>query len=294
MQKELLTIITPVYNRSALIGNLYQSLVKQVNGNFVWMIVDDGSTDNISQVVEPLILTSNFKIYFFRKENGGKHTALNYAFSKLDTELALIVDSDDTLTEDATDIVEKVWMSRPDSDIAGCIFLKGYADGECVGDSELDNGVYDMIKVMFSHNIKGDKAEVFRSDVLCKYRFPEFQNERYMGEDYIWKQIYLKHKMLYVNNIIYICEYLEDGLTKQGRKLRLVCPYGGMENSKVSFGTQFPLRERIKRAWLFVCYGKFAGLSYREIIERSGYPCLIRNNYLMGVMLYYYWKKKYM
>ena len=291
--EKLLTVITPVYNRAMLIERLYESLKKQVNINFVWMVVDDGSTDEIASVMDACSENSNFPIDFYRKENGGKHTALNYAFSKLKTELAMIVDSDDLLIPTATDMVEKVWHNYKGENVAGYIFLKGYGDGLCVGKSELADGTYDMIEAMFSHDISGDKEEVFKADILKNYRFPEFPNERFIGEDYIWRQIYLQYHMVYINEVIYICEYLENGLTKQGRKLRIKCPLGGMEHSKVSFHKRFPLKERIKRAWLFVCYGKFANLRFREIIQKSGAEVLICLNYIPGVLLYMYWKNRY-
>lgn len=292
--EKLLTVITPVYNRAELIKNLYQSLIKQKKKNFIWLVVDDGSTDEIKTVMDQMIEESDFDIQFYQKVNGGKHTALNLAFAKLETELAIIVDSDDYLLPDAADRIEKTWCNRADRDVAGCIFLRGYDDKNCVGHSELEDGTYDMIDAMFSHCIDGDKAEVFRSDVLKQYRFPEFPNERFIGEDYIWRQIYLQYKMMYVNKIIYICEYLEGGLTKQGRKLRIMCPLGGMENSKVSFDKHFPLKERVKRAWLFVCYGKFAQMRFGEIVKKSQSKMLIYINYFPGVMLYYYWKRKYL
>lgn len=294
MGSKVLTIITPVYNRSNLIMKLYESLKNQVNNNFVWVVVDDGSTDDIEKVMNRIVNERSVEIQFYRKDNGGKHTALNLAFSKLETELTVIVDSDDWLIPDATDIVERTWTSRSDKDVAGCVFLRGHEDGTCIGHSELKDGTYDMVDAMFSHNISGDKAEVFRSDILQEYRFPVFSNEKFIGEDYIWRQIYLKHRMMYCNKIIYICEYLEGGLTKQGRRLRISCPLGGMENSKVSFDRHFPLRERMKRAWLFVCYGEFAGLGYHEIIEKSGAKELVSCNYFFGVMLYLFWKYKYL
>lgn len=291
--EQIITIITTVYNRAGLMEKLYESLVKQKKKNFIWYVVDDGSEDNIEAVMKRLISQKKFPIEFFRKKNGGKHTALNVAFANLKTELALTVDSDDALIPEATEIIENVWKMRDTNDVAGIVFLRGKNDNECIGKSEIPNGCYDMLNVMFSGKITGDKAEVFRSDILKEYRFPEYEDEKFLGEDYIWRQIYLKYKMLYCNRIIYLCEYLEGGLTKQGRKLRISCPLGGMDNSRVSFDKRFPLKERIKRAWLYVCYGKFAGMDYNSILKSSGNAGLIRKNYIQGYILYLYWKAKY-
>ena len=50
--KDLVTVFTPVYNRKNLIGNLYQSLLSQTYKNFEWIIVDDGSTDDIDEIIK--------------------------------------------------------------------------------------------------------------------------------------------------------------------------------------------------------------------------------------------------
>lgn len=294
MEKELITIITPVYNRAHLIENLYFSLQKQEKKNFCWMIVDDGSDDEIEEIIKKTIELADFSIYFYKKKNGGKHTALNLAFSKLFTELAFVVDSDDVLSMNATLLIEKVWNQYKGEKIAGIVFLRGYNEADSIGSSNLKDGIYNMIEVEYTHRITGDKAEVFRSDILKTLRFPEFPNEKFIGEGYLWNQIYLKYKMIYLNRIIYICKYLENGLTSQGRYLRISCPMGGMEYSKVCFNKKFPLFIRIKRALLYVCYGKFAGLKMREIVGKSDHSCLVYSVYGVGFILYLYWKKKYM
>lgn len=72
-----ITVLTPAYNRGGGIQRLYASLDKQYNKNFEWMIVDDGSTDDTAQVVKELQESSDFKIRYIYKRNGGKHTALH-------------------------------------------------------------------------------------------------------------------------------------------------------------------------------------------------------------------------
>lgn len=47
-----LTIFTPTYNRASLLTSLYQSLCKQINKDFVWLIVDDGSKDKTKELIQ--------------------------------------------------------------------------------------------------------------------------------------------------------------------------------------------------------------------------------------------------
>jgi glycosyltransferase involved in cell wall biosynthesis len=47
-----LTIFTPTYNRSNLLLHLYKSLCEQINKDFLWLIIDDGSKDNTKELVD--------------------------------------------------------------------------------------------------------------------------------------------------------------------------------------------------------------------------------------------------
>ena len=95
--KDLVTVFTPVYNRKNLIGNLYQSLLSQTYKNFEWIIVDDGSTDDIDEIIKSYQNEDRILIRFIKQENGGKHRAINNGVLHAKGELFYIVDSDDYL-----------------------------------------------------------------------------------------------------------------------------------------------------------------------------------------------------
>src|SRR5699024_9715525 len=96
----------------------YNSLLNQSDMRFVWVIVDDGSTDNTKALVESF-KTDNFPIMYLYKENGGKHTAVNLGVKYIDTKYTFIVDSDDFLRENAIELVDK-WIEEIDG-------IKGFA-----------------------------------------------------------------------------------------------------------------------------------------------------------------------
>ena len=100
-----LTVFTPAYNRASLLERCYRSLQRQTNKDFVWYIIDDGSTDNTREVVSKWISENNdFEIRYYYKENGGLHTAYNEAIAHLETELAVCIDSDDFMPDNAVEI----------------------------------------------------------------------------------------------------------------------------------------------------------------------------------------------
>lgn len=74
-----ISVLTPIYNRANLIQNLYNSLVEnfKYNIDIEWLIMDDGSTDNIKEVVDSFIVESKINIKFYTQVNQGKMMAIN-------------------------------------------------------------------------------------------------------------------------------------------------------------------------------------------------------------------------
>lgn len=105
-----MTIFTPTYNRAHTIGRMYESLKTQNCKEFIWLIIDDGSTDNTSKLVEQWKNEScGFEIRYIYKENGGMHTAHNIAYENIDTELNMCIDSDDCVAEGAVKKILDKW-----------------------------------------------------------------------------------------------------------------------------------------------------------------------------------------
>ena len=170
LNKPFITIVTPSYNRANLLPRLYESLKDQTCKNFIWLVIDDGSTDNTNDVLRQIEReTPPFGVQYVYKENGGKHTALNLATEKVETELFFIVDSDDRLTPDAIDIIKKDWTQTsekrptglPTRSICGVSYLRGYSEGVIVGEKfSKDYLVSNFIDERYNRGVKGDKAEV--------------------------------------------------------------------------------------------------------------------------------------
>jgi glycosyltransferase involved in cell wall biosynthesis len=226
-----ITVFTPTYNRAYTLPNLYSSLINQTVFDFEWLIVDDGSTDNTESIVSQwLKAESPFPIRYYKKENGGKHRAINFALSKSVGELFFIVDSDDCLTDVAIEMLINVCNTLPQKSektyagIAGC---KGYHNGQLIG-TTFNGYMLDCLATEWAkHGVDGDKAEAFFTEVLREYPFPEFEDEKFVTEAAVWDRMAMDGYLLrYFNEVIYLCEYLEDGLTNQGLDLYYRNPQG--------------------------------------------------------------------
>ena len=216
-----ITIFTPTYNRKVLIERLYQSLLQQTQKNFEWVVVDDGSTDNTEKYFSDLLIKQQpFPIRYIKQENGGKHRAINNGVRNAAGELFFIVDSDDYLTENAIEKINQ-WVATLDNSHkwAGISGLKGFSKDSIVG----QHSVFSYIDAKNSErrkcNLLGDKAEVYFTDVLKQHPFPEIPGEKFISEEIIWNAIARDDYYLrWFNEIIYICDYLEGGLTKDNAK----------------------------------------------------------------------------
>lgn len=291
-----ITILTPTYNRKETLGRLYKSIKNQTCKDFVWMIVDDGSSDNTKEYIEDIIKNNHdITIEYYYKKNGGKHTALNYGIERIQTELVFIVDSDDYLVDGAIEIVKREWSAHEKSDdICGICFLKGYDKEHCVGQQFDDLTDQSYITMRIKKGIQGDKSEIFKTSLLKEKKFPEIAGEKFIGEDYVWCDLGKKYNMIWRNDIIYICEYLSDGLSKAGRAMRIKCPCGGMLNSAMMLTREFPMKFRIKKGILYNCYYFFADKQSRKQYGSKGSTGIRILTFVPGFLLYKYWNRKYM
>lgn len=256
----MITVFTPAYNRAHLLPRLFESLCKQTYKDFEWVIVDDGSVDDTRSVVEQFsqhsTLNTNTIRYIFQ-ENGGKHRAINRGVKEARGELFFIADSDDTLPPDALEKVSGIYEGIKDYPIfAGVCGLDGTFDGKVIG-SGLPEEVIDdnSIAVRFKLGVTGDMKEVFRTSVLKEFPFPEIEGERFCPEVLLWNRIATKYKLRYFNQIVYLAEYQDDGISAGIVKARMTSPIASMMTyQEMTQYIDVPLKEKVKAAinyWRF-------------------------------------------
>lgn len=225
----VLTVFTPTYNREFLLKRAYVSLCAQVNKKFVWLIVDDGSTDGTRQQIERWKLEADFEICYVYQENGGKMRAHNKGVMQTNTELFVCLDSDDSLTPNAVKTIYEQWEEIPEEtqvQYAGLIAYKG-RDEEYTLNGELFPEVEtDSLTGLEQKGFHGESVLVFRTAVLREFLFPEFEGETFVPEAVVYDRIDQKYCYKVVPQILMVCEYQQDGLTRQIQKLRRENPQG--------------------------------------------------------------------
>lgn len=293
MSKYKITVFTPTYNRAHTLERLYKSLQKQTFTDFEWLVIDDGSLDNTRMLFEVWLKESNvFPINYYFKNNGGKHTAINYGLDKAKGELFFTADSDDYLLEDALQKVSAWVDSLPKNEkFCGVVGNWGY------GSKETPNTLFDgkwrdanFLERYFDGSnipIDGERAFVFFTEIHRKYKYPEFINEKFMTEAVTWNRMaHDGYKIRVFNDIIYIYKYLPGGLSLSGTKIFFDNPkgYGLWMREKAEF-LKYGYYKKLK-----MYYGYFFTqknqLTIEEIAKNIG------TSYLLMILLYCFYRIK--
>ncbi|EIM05715.1 glycosyl transferase family protein [Planococcus antarcticus DSM 14505] len=221
MKDKKITVFTPTYNRAYILSQGYESLKKQTNKSFLWLIVDDGSTDNTEELVHSWRSEEIIEILYYKQLNGGKQRAHNKAIEMCKTDLFVCVDSDDFLTENAVETFISTWDSIEDkSGISGLVALRGIDRNTPIG-TNMPNGIQlsTLTDLYNRHKFRGDTVLLYKTEVLKEFPFFVAEGEKFMGEGYIYTQIDQKYCLFLLNQIVYIGEYLQDGYTANVKKI---------------------------------------------------------------------------
>ena len=235
---KVLTVFTPTYNRKHTLPRTYKSLCCQTCEDFEWLVIDDGSSDGTREWVESLgnkivnkgqrfdwmgrklggvdenhfmIKTPQMLITYIYKPNGGLYTGYNVAYTSIETELCVCVDSDDFMPEDAVEKIVKRWRERPiEKDYCGILGLDfNVVDGKPIGGFFPDELHECNEMEMGLKNIHvGDTKEVMRTDLMRKVAPMEgFKEEKNFNPWYMMMQVLDQYPMLIVNDNLCWVEY---------------------------------------------------------------------------------------
>lgn len=240
----LLTVFTPAYNRAHTLPRTYQSLLNQDCKGFIWLIIDDGSTDETAELVKKWKQQDNgFEIQYVYKENGGMHTAHNTAYENIHTELNICIDSDDCLAEGAVKKILDMWDKVRDKGYAGLIGLDADFQGEIIGQGFRSNLKETTLSAYYAAGGAGDKKLVYRTDIINQYPpYPVFEGEKYVALAYKYRLIDQEYKLAVLDEVLCNVEYQEDGSSGTMWKQYLKSPKGFAFWRKICM--QYPMSKK--------------------------------------------------
>lgn len=265
----LYSIITPTYNRAYCLRNLYDSLKRNSSRSFEWIIIDDGSMDETEEIVSQWLSENLIQIRYFKRENGGKTNALATAFSnKPQGKFTMVVDSDDVLVDNFEDIIVDTIKNIEEGEI-GAIFLKAYTDSTLVGAKFLQESS-SYIDLYYGRNkTRGDKLFLVHTNIYSKSIVPSFTGEKLVPESVFYINMDGFGKFRCVNKVLYIGDYLSDGLSNNQIKLAARNINGFLLEKSMLQKCSLPFLDKLKNEVKYITYSKASGRSFLETYEQS-------------------------
>ena len=226
---KILTVFTPTYNRASLLPKLYESLCNQTKKDFVWLVVDDGSSDNTKDLISEWKLQKKIDVQYHYKENGGMHTAHNTAYKIINTELNICIDSDDYMPNNAVELILNTWNKIENkNNLAGIIGLDTDISGNVIGTKIPENITTGSLGDLYrKYNVTGDKKLVLRTEIVHNYpSYPEYSDEKLVPLGVLYMMIGKDFDFLYSNDVYCIVDYQADGSSGTILKQYIKSPRG--------------------------------------------------------------------
>ena len=183
--------------------------------NIEHVIVNDGSTDKTDALIQEYIHQVPFVVKYHKKENGGKHTALNVAWDIAEGELLLQLDADDELLPHSVKFLVNAYYQIPKDirDQYWCVHGRCKTQtGDFVGDLYPDdiNNLHWTEAAKIAGKCAGEKIGLQVRKYLCNYKFPEVIGVSHITERIVWDQINKEYGTWYTNEVVRIY-YVNEG-----------------------------------------------------------------------------------
>ncbi len=252
--------------------------------------MDDGSSDNTRELIDGYIQAGLVEIEYYYKENGGMHTARNAAYARVHTELNVIIDSDDWMTDDAVERIVSFWNENKDEKHSGIISNNISKEGKLIG-TPLPQGVKTCTQTELTdkYQVRGDKKLIFRSELTRRYPYPEFPGEKFYPASYKFRLLDLEYSMLLMDAYTCVVDYNEDSMTfhKFAQYKNNAKGFSHFRNEmiRISKSPKYIIKNMIH----YIAESKMAG--NKRYVLGSAKPLWAALCYPVGLMYYYYLQK---
>lgn len=257
MKKINITVFTPTFNREKVLKKCFKSLCEQTSHNFVWLVVDDGSSDNTEKEINDFKKNNYFQIIYLKQQNHGKWYAINKAIDACNTDYFLFLDSDDRLAFNAIEILnKKIEIIDKNNQICGIIGNTYDVKKRSI------NGTRIPVKLKYKSGLEliqkykfhGDTLRMYKTKILKENKFPNVTSDKFIPENVVYDRIDANYKMLLINEILYYCDYLEDGYTKNINNIRHNNPIGYSLGLKSTAEYSVTTKKKITSTILYIIW----------------------------------------
>ncbi len=200
MKTPFFSVVIPLYNKQDVIANTIKSVLAQTFTNFELLVIDDGSTDNSTNIVNGF---SDERIKLIKQKNGGEGAARNTGILSASADYISLLDADDTWENGFLEKMYDMIRKYPAAGMYCTAFITCFGDGQRIlytREEYLDN--VDDIFIDDYFDVAGYGSFMYSSSItIPKKVFKDvglFVPRAKMGADLeMWARIMLKYKMAY-------------------------------------------------------------------------------------------------
>mgnify|MGYP003675035063 FL=1 len=206
----LVSIITPTYNRAEFIEQAVNSVLAQTYTNFELLIVDDGSTDNTRDLLEPALTDS--RVRYSRQENQGQSVARNRALSEAKGDFVCFLDSDNYWPTEKLEKQVALFRQQPDYDVIyGDVVVIDEVGAE-VTRNNMRRYSGQIARYMIRDNCVSMNTAMARR--RCFDELGAMSGKRRVADDYdLWLRFSARFRFLYVPEFFAYYRVMDDQIS---------------------------------------------------------------------------------
>lgn len=206
MEKPKFSIIVPVYNTEKYLKRCLDSIRKQTFKNYEVIIVNDGSTDNSSDII------SKYPFKIINQKNQGLSMARNNGVKESSGEYLIFLDSDDYIEKDLLREINNSLSNNPD--LIRYQIKEVFDDKSDVSYEEIPfdnkNGVEAFKLITNYHFVENAWAYAIKREFYLKEKF-SFKKGTYHEDFGLMPLVIIKSKIVNSINYVGYCYYQRDG-----------------------------------------------------------------------------------
>ncbi|MCZ4224279.1 glycosyltransferase [Pedobacter rhodius] len=168
---EKVSIIIPAYNEEITAIQTINSLLKTNYPNFELIFVDDGSKDKTFDIISEAF-GNHPQVKIYRKENGGKASALNYGITKANADYIICIDADTQLKTNAVTELMRYFYSPKIAAVAGTVkvgnahnLITKWQSIEYITAQNMDRRAFDLLNTI---TVVPGAIGAFRKDAVLE------------------------------------------------------------------------------------------------------------------------------
>lgn len=176
MEKDLISVILPIYNVEKYLSRCLDSVIGQTHKNIEIILVDDGSTDNSYKICEEYAKNDK-RIVIIHKENGGLSDARNVGIKKAKGDYITLIDSDDYVEKDYVEFLYKL-IKDNNSQMSVCGHTVLYENGKKIKKETHEHLVLSakktLEKILYDDGIDLSAwAKMYEKKLFDKVQYPK-------------------------------------------------------------------------------------------------------------------------